>query len=60
MTADEVEGTQLTPGAVEPGMFQRHLRGMQRGADPTTRPANGAANDAYVPGISPSTQPAGE
>ena len=37
MSEDEMKGTKLTPNAVEPGTFDDHLRGMQRG---TTRPSN--------------------
>jgi hypothetical protein len=37
MSQDEMNGTKLTPNAVEPGAFQDHLRGMQRGA--TTKPS---------------------
>src|SRR5437588_11437091 len=38
MSRDELNGTKLTPGAVEPGVFQEHMRGMQRGTtQPSTR-----------------------
>ena len=36
-TQDEMRGTKLVPGAVQPGTFQDHLKGMQRGA--TTIPS---------------------
>src|SRR6185437_15163704 len=32
MSADEMKGTQLTPGAVSPGTFDDHMKGMQRGS----------------------------
>jgi len=31
MSKDELKGTRLTPNAVEPGTFDEHLRGMERG-----------------------------
>jgi general secretion pathway protein D len=31
MSEDEIRGLHLTPGAVQPGLFQEHLHGMQRG-----------------------------
>jgi len=37
MSHDELRGTQLTPGAVAPGTFDDHLRGMQRGNVPTSQ-----------------------
>jgi general secretion pathway protein D len=36
-TQDEMRGTKLVPNAVQPGTFQDHLKGMQRGA--TTIPS---------------------
>lgn len=38
MSQDELKGTKLTPGAVEPGTFDEQIRGLQRGAGPTTKP----------------------
>ncbi|HET6251794.1 MAG TPA: secretin N-terminal domain-containing protein [Tepidisphaeraceae bacterium] len=38
MSGDELKGTHLTPGAVSPGMFDEHLRGMDRGASTRTSP----------------------
>ena len=32
-----MKGTKLTPNAVEPGTFEEHMRGMQRGGA-TTQP----------------------
>ena len=32
MSKDEMGGTRLTPNAVAPGVFDEHMRGMQRGA----------------------------
>ena len=37
MSGEEMRGTKLTPHAVEPGMFQDHLKGMQRGEAPATQ-----------------------
>ena len=34
MSQDEIKGLKLTPGAVEPGTFDDHIRGMQRGEAP--------------------------
>jgi type II secretory pathway component GspD/PulD (secretin) len=39
MSDDEIKGLKLTPGAVQPGTFDEHMRGMQRGQSPQTRPA---------------------
>lgn len=38
MTNDEMRGLRLTPNAVEPGIFQEQLRGMQRG-NASTQPS---------------------
>jgi general secretion pathway protein D len=38
MSEDEVKGLRLTPGAVQPGTFQDHIKGMQRGGS-ATQPA---------------------
>jgi general secretion pathway protein D len=35
MTEDELKGVKLTPNAVEPGAFQEHMQGMQRGGAQT-------------------------
>ena len=40
MSKDEMKGTKLTPNAVEPGAFDEHMRGMQRGAAPSTQPSS--------------------
>jgi len=39
MSQDEMKGTKLTPQAVEPGAFDEHLKGLQRGQAPATQPA---------------------
>jgi general secretion pathway protein D len=52
MSEDEMGGTTLTPGAVEPGMFHDHMRNMKRGAMPLTRPG-GPDADSYVPTTGP-------
>jgi type II secretory pathway component GspD/PulD (secretin) len=43
MSEDELRGTKLTPQAVEPGTFDEHMRGLERGGaterpDPTPTP----------------------
>jgi general secretion pathway protein D len=38
MATDEMKGVHLTPGAVQPGMFQEHMQGLQLGGS-TTQPA---------------------
>ncbi len=49
MSEDEMKGLKLTPNAVQPGTFQEHMRGMERGgSDTTTRPTE-------IP--APTTQP---
>jgi general secretion pathway protein D len=35
MSVDEMRGVRLTPGAVQPGMFQEHIRGMNLGGSAT-------------------------
>ncbi len=37
MSQDEMNGLKLTPNAVEPGTFQEHMRGLQRGG-PSSQP----------------------
>jgi general secretion pathway protein D len=32
MSEDEIKGLKLTPGAVQPGLFQEHMKGLQRGS----------------------------
>jgi hypothetical protein len=54
MSEDEMGGTTLTPNAVEPGMFDDHMRNMKRGAMPLTRP-RGPDADSYVPTIAPTS-----
>jgi general secretion pathway protein D len=59
MSDDEMRGTQLTPKAVAPGVWEEHMRGMQRGAttqpttldkpDPKVRPANRVDAPAEIP-----------
>ncbi|HEY8669151.1 MAG TPA: type II secretion system secretin GspD [Tepidisphaeraceae bacterium] len=39
MSEEEKKGTKLTPNAVEPGAFDEHMRGMERGGHPTTQSA---------------------
>jgi len=38
MSVDEMKGVHLTPGAVQPGTFQEHIKGMQLGGS-ATQPA---------------------
>jgi general secretion pathway protein D len=47
MSEDEMRGLKLTPNAVQPGVFQDYMRGMQRGGS-TTQPS------MYIP--PPTTQ----
>lgn len=54
MSEDEKAGTRLVPNAVEPGTFDEHLRGMQRGA--ATRPAEEESQPPYPEGL-PASQP---
>jgi len=39
MSEDEIKGLKLTPGAVQPGTFDDHMKGMQRGQSSQTRPS---------------------
>jgi general secretion pathway protein D len=39
MSEDEINGTKLTPHAVGPGVFDDHMRGLQRGANPQSQPS---------------------
>jgi general secretion pathway protein D len=48
MGEDEMRGMKLVPGAVQPGVFQEQMRGMQRG-NASTQPTPG-----YVPPAPPS------
>jgi general secretion pathway protein D len=43
-TRDETRGTTLTPKAVAPGVFEEHMRGMQRGEVPQTQPSGASAS----------------
>jgi general secretion pathway protein D len=56
MSQDEMNGTKLTPNAVEPGTFDDHLKGMNRGDVPETRPAL-PATQPFLELAPPSTQP---
>ncbi|MDB5292206.1 MAG: putative type secretion system protein, partial [Phycisphaerales bacterium] len=56
MARDEMDGTRLTPNAVEPGTFEEHMRGMNRGDVPETRPAAPATQPVIEMGP-PATQP---
>jgi general secretion pathway protein D len=52
MANDEMHGLRLTPNAVEPGVFQEHLHGLERGrnsTNPSTLPSS-----IYIP---PPTKP---
>jgi general secretion pathway protein D len=48
MGEDEMKGLRLVPGAVQPGVFQDHMKGMQRG-NASTQP-----EPSYVPPAPPS------
>ncbi|HWE04381.1 MAG TPA: secretin N-terminal domain-containing protein [Tepidisphaeraceae bacterium] len=56
MTHDEMNGTKLTPNAVEPGMFQDHMKGMKRGDIPETRPTS-RPSDTIIEFTHPTTLP---
>jgi general secretion pathway protein D len=62
MSRDEMRGVKLTPNAVQPGLFQEHMRGMQLGGTttepslsvPPTPPSNpGSVVEPPQPGESP-------
>jgi general secretion pathway protein D len=57
MSADEVKGLKTTPGAVNPGVFDEHIRGLQRGGAPNN-PGNLIPSNPAQPRM-PATQPAG-
>jgi general secretion pathway protein D len=59
MSQAEMNGTKLIPGAVAPGVFSEHLRGMERGTLPDTRPATQPSNPVLEigPATTPTTQP---
>jgi general secretion pathway protein D len=55
MSQDEIRGLKLTPGAVEPGAFDDHIRGLQRGE----APGGGVLVPRYQPTApGPTTAPA--
>jgi general secretion pathway protein D len=65
MGKDEVGGTKLVPKAVQPGAYEEHMRGMQRGGRPSTAPTAPSASPAPAETLQPlgpmapaSTQPA--
>jgi type II secretory pathway component GspD/PulD (secretin) len=59
MSQDEMNGTKLTPGAVAPGTFAEHMRNMERGMVPDTRPATQSTSPVleFGPATTPTTQP---
>jgi type II secretory pathway component GspD/PulD (secretin) len=69
MAQDEENGLRLTPNAVEPGVFQEHMQGLQRGAATTqpsiivpvqpVEPAPDRLLTPKLPGGSPGQTPAG-
>ncbi len=58
MSHQEMNHTKLTPDAVEPGTFQEHMMGMQRGQTPQTQPATSSTIE-FAPVDGAATQPAG-
>jgi general secretion pathway protein D len=60
MSQDEMKGTTLTPRAVQPGMYEQHMRGMQLGGS-STQPipllGSSGAGPADTQPSTPSTQP---
>jgi general secretion pathway protein D len=62
MSADEMRGTKLTTRAVEPGTFEEHMRGMERGgtdsgAIPSTQPVQIMIGQPDTRPASPSAVP---
>jgi general secretion pathway protein D len=56
MSQDEMRGVKLTPSAVEPGTFEDHMRGLQRGGNDS----QAAPNTPTMPGKQPpSNDPGG-
>ena len=58
MSQDEMKGTQLTPRAVGPGVFDEHLKGMSRGHVPETQPTTRSMPSVLEFHPDASTQPA--
>jgi type II secretory pathway component GspD/PulD (secretin) len=61
MSQDEMKGLRVTPGAVEPGTFDDHIRGLQRGGAPgggVLMPPIIPSTPAVVP--HPATAPSGQ
>jgi type II secretory pathway component GspD/PulD (secretin) len=56
MTDDELQGTKLTPNAVDPGMYEEHMRGLQRGATKVV-PRGGSRINAPTPAATQPTAP---
>jgi general secretion pathway protein D len=56
MSQDEVKGLKTTPGAVAPGVFDEHIRGLQRGGSPNDS-GNLLPTQPVVP-VRPATRPA--
>ena len=59
MSEDETRGTKLTPNAVEPGTFNEHLRGLNRGVTPRgpgTQPAHTDPARSFPSTRPPATQ----
>jgi len=57
MSQDELKGTQITPNAVGPGIFQEHMEGLRRGSIPDKEQAP-PRPPVFEP--EPTTQPADE
>ena len=57
MSQQETKGTRLTPNAVSPGVFQEHMRGMDRGQAPHTQPSQAVHSFYDVGATRPSTEP---
>ena len=60
MSQDEMKGLRVTPGAVEPGIFDEHIRGLQRGGAPgggvLMPPIPSSSGTVPHPTSAPSTQ----
>ena len=55
MSKQESDGTRLLPGAVGPGVYQDHLKGLERG-EPPAQEQN--LDPFVVPPLSSTTRPA--
>ena len=57
MGEDEMHGLRLVPSSVEPGVFQEHMNGMERGGFPQTQPVQPTSPVDSIEENNPTTQP---